>query len=92
MNVLRSMERRSKKKEKGKKQKKHFSFLVSSGMSQSLSAGDVSSSLAARNPTSDVIPAHLHPRPKTTNAENIMAEARHQMNGENAAAFHAEIE
>lgn len=61
-------------------------------MSESLSAGDVSSSLAARNPTRDVIPARLRPRPKTTNAEKITAEARRQMNRENAAAFHAEIQ
>jgi hypothetical protein len=62
-------------------------------MSDSLvPAGIVSSSLAARNPTREVIPARVRHRPKITDAQKITAEAKRQLNGENAAALHHEIE
>jgi hypothetical protein len=52
----------------------------------------VFSSLASRNPTRDVIPARVHHRPKITDAQKITADARRQLNKENAAALQLEID
>jgi hypothetical protein len=49
------------------------------------------SSLASRNPTRDSISARQRPRPKVSNAAKFTADAKRELNKENASALKLEI-
>ena len=78
-----------------KKELRH-NFFFTCSMSETLpaseSTGNLSSSLASRNPTRDVIPTRVRDRPKISDAQKITAEAKRLLNGENAAALQLEID
>ena len=48
-------------------------------------------SLASRNPTKEPQPSRSRPRPKISNAEKITADAKRELNHENASALRVEI-
>lgn len=47
---------------------------------------------ASRNPLKDVIPARSRNRPKLTDAQKISAQAKREINKENATALQAELD
>ena len=49
------------------------------------------SSLASCSPTRDVIAAQAHPERKSTDAQKIMANAKHELNKENADTLQLEV-
>ena len=50
------------------------------------------SSLAAQNPTRDVLPKHTHVQLKCSHAEIVTANARHNLNKANAISLQLKIE
>lgn len=49
-------------------------------------------SFASRNPTKDVIPSHVRPRSKLTDAQKVSADTKREINKENAHALQLEID
>jgi len=81
-----------------KKELRHkFVLFLSNDMSESVpesvpAPSKTLSSFASRNPTRDVNPVRVRQHPKITDAEKITAEAKRQLNKENAAALQLEVE
>ena len=52
--------------------------------------GDLS--FASRHPTKDILPSHVRPQKKLTDAEEVSANMKHKLNKENANALKVEVD